>query len=692
MTTVAGVNIPGHEPGWLAWLRRELAPFPGRKQMTLRIVVSVVLVTGISMALQVPLLGFSAFFILFVTKENRALTLLTGVIMMVGITLATAISLILYQFTFDYPELRVPVMAGLIFGGMFLSRVFVIGPLGFVLGFFTALMQVIGESAPNTDALVRNTLWLWVAVVYPIGLTVVVNQVFLTAHPWKSLVGALTQRLDRVTAALERNIREGSAGGQTNAALLESAIRGSSPLLALLHFAESKEPALKRRHASIIATIAASEHLLRATAALEFRPAQPLSAADVACAKILLAEIAQLKAVLPELNPVLGARKKFLPHASLSQLHELQFAVESFRDGLIRYLPEGVTPVTAQPKKRLFIPDAFTNPVHRRFALKVTLAAMTCYVVYSGLNWPGISTSFVTCCFIALENTGATVRKGWLRLIGCAAGAAGGYFAMFFLIPHMESITSLLLLAAVAAALCGWVAAGTDRISYAGLQAAFAFFLCLFQTFQPEINFETVRDRLIGIVLGIIVSSLVYRYIWPEHAIDGLRATLGRVLRNLGQLLLRPQTGTTIAAEKKIAEPLETAITRDLDNMLRLSELVAVENMVIPNQQGPSLTALERMTADTQALCLMTDILLEQAKMEEWERLSPAVQAAETVLRATAARQLQQAAAYVETGHCPKSAELEYAFAEWNQIVPPPAENDRPRLVRRVIDQVRQFP
>jgi multidrug resistance protein MdtO len=692
MTTVGGVQIPGYEPGWLAWFRRELAPFPGRMEMTLRIVVSVVLVTTISLALQVPQLAFSAFFVLFVTKENRALTLLTGVIMIIGITIASATSLFLYRFTFDYPELRIPVMAGLIFTGMFLSRTFVIGPLGFVVGFFTALIQIIGEGAPNTDALVRDTLWLWVAVVYPITLTVFVNQVFLAAHPWQSLVGVLAQRLDKTTATLERSIREGSAGGQTNPALLEAAIRGSSPLLSLLHFAESKEPALKRRHASIIATIAASEHLLRATAALEFREVQTLSEDDLACARTMLEEIAQLKAVLPELNPVLASRKKPLPHAPLSQLRELQFAVESFRDGLIRYLPEGVTPVTAQPKKRLFIPDAFTNPSHLRFALKVTLAAITAYVIYNGLDWPGIDTAFVTCCFIALENTGATMRKAWLRLCGCAAGGAAGYFSMFFLIPHMVNLTSLLFLVGGGAALAGWVAAGTDRISYAGLQGAFAFFLCIFQTYEPEINFETIRDRLIGIVLGIIVSSIVFRYVWPEHAIDGLRATLTRVLNNLGKLLLRPRTGTTIEAEKKVSEPLETAITRDLDNMLRLSELVAIENMVISDQQGPSLSALERMTADTQALCLMTDILLEHTKLEEWQRLSPPVQEAEIALRSSAARQLQHMAAYVETGHCPKSVELESAFAEWNRIAPPQAENDRPRLVRRVIDQVRQFP
>jgi multidrug resistance protein MdtO len=271
-------------------------------------------------------------------------------------------------------------------------------------------------------------------------------------------------------------------------------------------------------------------------------------------------------------------------------------------------------------------------------------------------------------------------------------GGAAGYFALFFLIPQMESITSLLLLMAAGAALAGWVAAGTDRISYAGLQGAFAFFLCIIQGYAPEVNFTTARDRLIGIFLGIVVTSIVQRYIWPEHAIDGLRATLGRVLRNLSQLLLQPKVDTTVAAEKAVAKPVSAAITRDLDNMLRLSELVAFEHIVIPSQGGPSLSALERMTADTQALCLMTDILLEQTKLEEWQRLSLPVQAAEMALRASAARQLQHVATYVETGHCPKSAELELAFAEWNRIAPPQAENDRPRLVRRVIERVRQYP
>ncbi|HEY4414703.1 MAG TPA: FUSC family protein [Verrucomicrobiae bacterium] len=685
------LRLPSYQPNWLTWLRREMAPFPGRDTMTIRLVVTIVLVCVISMTLQVPQLAFSAFFVFFVTKENRVFTLVTGVIMIVAATIATATSLLLFHLTFDYPELRIPCMAGLIFTGMFLSRVFVIGPLGFVIGFVAALSQAFSERAPDTEALVRNQLWLWMSLVYPIGLTILINQILLPADPWDVLVRALTQRLNTATTALKRIIKEQQAGGQTNPVLLELATRGSSPLLALLNFAESKDPQLKRRHTSLVAAIAASEHLLHATAAVELRQAQPLTANDLHCAQSLLTEISELKTILPAHNPTLQPRPAAVAKAALPQLRELQFAAESFRDGLIRYITEDTQPVAAKVKKSLFIADAFTNPSHVRFALKVTASAMICYLIYSGLNWPGLNTAFLTCCFIALENTGATIRRGWLRLIGCALGGLLGYLAIFFFIPHMESITALVLLTAAGAAIIGWISAGTDRISYIGPQAAFAFFLCIFQGFTPTTNFATVRDRLVGIVLGIVASSIILRYVWPEHAIDTLRATLARLLRSLGQLVLIPQTPVTSEAEKAAIKKMRGNIITDLDSTLRLSELVGIENIIVRNESGISVSELEQATANTQALCLMTTALLSKTKLEEWERLEPAVQQAETALRISAADRLQHVATFIEKGQPLKPDTLEATFAGWNHAEAQVKDNDRPRLVRRVVDQIQSL-
>ena len=687
----ATFRLPDFRAPSLVWLRRELAAFPGRRPMTTRMVASVVLVTLLSMALQVPQLPFSAFFVFFVTKENRVLTLVTGIVMVCGATIATSVCLLLYSYTFDYPELRIPVMAGFIFTAMFLSRTFVIGPLGFLIGFFGALMQTIAESAPNTDALVRGQLWLWVAIVYPIALTVAINQFLLPADPWNGLVDSLILRLNAASTALQRVLKSGAVGGQTNPALLDLATRGCSNMLGLLKFAEMKDPQVKHRHPFLVETVAAAGHLASATASLEFRPRQALSAEDRLCAEILLADLAQLKTAVPAKDQVLAPRSSFPPPASLPQLRELQFAAESFRDSLIHGASDYTSTNPVKVKKSLFNSDAFTNPSHLRFALKVTLAAMTCYLIYTGLNWPGISTALTTCCFVALGYTGATIYRSWLRLLGCLIGGFSGYLAIIFLVPHMESITSLVLLTAAGSALFGWVAAGSERIAYAGLQAAFAYYLCIFQGFEPGTNLTLARDRVVGILLGTVISAIVFRSVWPEHAAEGLRAVLARLLRNIARLVLLPKPGPAIQIDRNTTVSLHGAIAKDLDNLLVLSEQVAVENLMFRNPKGFAAPWLDHLTGNIQALCLVTTALLRRTKLEEWDRLDQTTQAGESALRAVVAEQLQGFATQLEKGRPSPPMTLESARAQWVQTIGSITGNDRPRLVRRLVRQVERL-
>jgi hypothetical protein len=168
--------------------------------------------------------------------------------------------------------------------------------------------------------------------------------------------------------------------------------------------------------------------------------------------------------------------------------------------------------------RRLLVSDAFTNPAHVHFALKVTFAAMFCYIVYEAIDWSGIHTAFITCTFIALESTEATLYKGTLRFVGCLIGGALALFSIVFLMPHMETIASLVVLVACASAIAGWVATGSQRISYAGLQLAFAFFYSVFQGYAPDTDLDNVRNRVVGILFGLIVTGLVFQYIWPERA------------------------------------------------------------------------------------------------------------------------------------------------------------------------------
>jgi multidrug resistance protein MdtO len=242
------------------------------------------------------------------------------------------------------------------------------------------------------------------------------------------------------------------------------------------------------------------------------------------------------------------------------------------------FLPDATGPQVPLPKpKSFFVPDAFTNPAHVHFALKVTFAAMFCYIFYMAIDWSGIHTAFITCTFIALESTGATLHKGLLRIGGCIIGGALALLTIVFLMPHMVTIASLVVVVACASAIAGWVATGTELISYAGLQIAFAFFYSVFQGYAPDTDLDNVRNRVVGILFGLVVTGLVFRYIWPERTIDRLRAALRQALRQLAGLLEISQPRTSIDDAKSEADGLTAEISKSLDEARHYVELTRFE-------------------------------------------------------------------------------------------------------------------
>src|SRR5256714_5674274 len=494
---------------WNHWLRSELAPTRAREIRTAIIVAGAVLCVIISMTLQVPQLATSAYMVFFISKQNKLLTTITGVGGVFVLTIGIADTLLLYKFTYGHPELRVPGMAIALFLGMWLSRVLVIGSLGFLLGFVVAVSQSVGEAAPSPEYLVRQLLWLWVALTYAIAVTVALNLLFLPDRP---------------------------------------------------------------------------------------------------------------------------------------------------KSGEHRSKP-----------KSLFVPDAFTNPAHVHFALKVTFAAMFCYIVYEAIDWSGIHTAFITCTFIALESTEATLYKGTLRIVGCVIGGALALFSIVFLMPHMETIASLVVLVACAAAIAGWVATGSERISYAGLQLAFAFFYSVFQGYAPETDLDNVRNRVIGILFGLIVTGLVFQYIWPERTIDRLRDVLRQALRQLARLLESAQYGTPLEEAKSEAHGLIAETSKSFDQARHYAELTSFELEDDPTREQSSFGTLKATLSNAENVFAAATSLAEEQSWHEWQELPPAVRIAESELRNVVAKRVDRAAASDTLEDT--DADLSTAFARWTETM-----------------------
>ena len=185
---MSAISATAPEPAFLpfaslAWFKRQLAPTPERARRTAIMVGAAVLCVIISMTLQVPELSVTAYMPFFVSKESKHLTTLTGLLGFIGATIGIGMSLLLYKFTYGHPELRIPGMAIALFLGMYVSRIFVLGPLGFLIGFVVAVSQSVGEAVPSPELLVRGLLWLWVAIVYGAAVTVVLNLLFLPDPP-----------------------------------------------------------------------------------------------------------------------------------------------------------------------------------------------------------------------------------------------------------------------------------------------------------------------------------------------------------------------------------------------------------------------------------------------------------------------------------------------------------------------------
>jgi multidrug resistance protein MdtO len=201
-----------------------------------------------------------------------------------------------------------------------------------------------------------------------------------------------------------------------------------------------------------------------------------------------------------------------------------------------------------------FAADAFTNPDYIHYALKTTGAAMFCYILYSLLDWPGIHTSFLTCYIVSLGTTAETVEKLTLRIVGCLVGAAAGYGTMIFLIPYLTSITALMVVVFAGALASGYVAAGSPRISYAGFQIAFAFFLCVIQGPSPAFDLSTARDRVIGILIGNVVTYLVFTNLWPISVSKRIDPAIATVLHRLSAMMTAdPRSRGALASQAQSA-------------------------------------------------------------------------------------------------------------------------------------------
>jgi uncharacterized membrane protein YccC len=124
-----------------------------------------------------------------------------------------------------------------------------------------------------------------------------------------------------------------------------------------------------------------------------------------------------------------------------------------------------------------------------------------------------------------------------------------------------------------------------------GLQIALAFDLGFLQGYGPPENIDPLRDRFIGIVIGICIATTVFALIWPESADLSARERLAACLRTIARLLRVGWGSNGSKNRSSQREQLELEIASRLSEANSYEEQAAFEELIHGSiaTEGPKL-------------------------------------------------------------------------------------------------------
>ncbi len=599
------------------FLRRELAPTPGRGSATFRLTLACLIATIPVLTHHIPHALIVMIMMYLITQEDTAATLLGSILGVAGVTVGLGAALLVWMVVLDIAWLRIACFVGFVVLGLWLKRVLVIGALGSALGLPAALVMILPDVGPlPVESLIEFVLWIWLCVT--LGLTVNLGVLLLLA-PGDPLT-LLRRELDARLRVVEHTVRELAGADDLTPAPSVSldalATAGMSRPLALLKSASLTNPRARQRHEMLATIITLVDRLVTDASALRLL----VSSTSGATMRESLMHVAdgcdRARQALAERRWPEPA-KPFTPSASVPPpLADLERTLEQL--AMIHRIEAPEPPAAKEGGPRLLLPDATTNREYVQFAVKGALASLICYVLFIGFDYPGIYTSVVTCFVVSLSTIGSSNQKGLLRFGGAAVGGVMGLLALVYAFPNIDGLGGFWLVFATGTAVAAWINFGSPRISYGGYQTGLAFYKATLQKLGPAMSATVVRDRLIGVAFGLIVFGIVEHFLWPVRAADRMHARLADALRSLAAFA---RVASQPPADVDARRQLIAQQVADVQGFIESSKFEA-------GADGADAQAVERLTADTQTVFVVLLAIARDAASAA--RPADAVQAATT--------------------------------------------------------------
>ena len=561
---------------WFEDWREDLQARPGRVESSLRIVFATVVVLVAMMVLQVPDVAYALYIVFVVSNENPALSLRTGVASLLTVTVSLSIAFGVVILTDNDPVARVMTLVVMTFVAGMITTVTTVPALGPIWGLIYGVGIGIWENHAPADRLVKSTLWLLAAFTLGIAVSVAVSYLFSMRSPADRLAGQLRQRHRALAAMFIAYAADDATDQQRRTAaqvVSRLAAEGHREMLELhrqiadRHLPSGSLPAAVQLH---IVTLA---ELMDSSAAFGLQGECPDLDLQSRCRVIAQ----QCEYVARELSPNPEFASKAGDSVPLTHLERVERILRSLQS--MTPDDEKVRVLEALPSKHvpLLIPGAVSNIANVTFALKISLCATICYIIYHAIDWPGISTSVTTVMVTGMATTGAMKQKLTFRLLGAILGGLLlGLGAEVFLFPLMDSITSLVILVGAVAFLAAWIGAG-PRFNYVGIQIAFAFYIVSLSGFTAPTELAPARDRFAGVMLAVIVMWFVFDQIWPVRTVAEMRRVVASVLKDASRVVALMDSQLPRAGYARESEILRDRLAKDLSMVRTLNDAAQYE-------------------------------------------------------------------------------------------------------------------
>ena len=571
--------IKAHLLDSLTWvrnlLREEMALHPGRAALIARMVFAASLVMVINEVFRVPYGAFGAIFALILSREHPQVTLQAAKTMIVSFCFAAVYVLVGAIIFSGDPTLRliwVLLTLFLIFFGLkIVSNYTAAARFGYLL----IITIPLWDKRITAEEKVIQTLWAVGAISYASVVTVLIEYVYARLQRVDTLASGLIERL-RCTASMLRYWSGDSRTITNDQQVTRLAILGTSRMRQDL-LRSGYSPEVNQQMGAVVALVgrlvdlaanlqdSSSERLRVDQASMDILAARIETLADDLLLKRIPSQPGATSVTAAPNVPIIREIDK-----TVTLISEV-LAGSNSRSG---YYPP---PKSAETAGQFLVPDAFSNPDYVRFAIRGGLAASLCYLTYNLIAWEGISTAVTTCYLTALTTVGASRQMQILRFGGAIVGGVIlGFGAQVFLLPAIDSIVGFLVIFVAVSILAAWITTSGPRLSYLGVQIAVAFYLINLQEFKFQTSLAIARDRVAGILLGLIVMWLVFDQLWGAPALQEMQRTFVSSVRLLAQLMRAPVSSDSgIAIDETYS--LRDRIATNFENLRQHADGVMLE-------------------------------------------------------------------------------------------------------------------